>query len=81
MSTGKTKTHLSEFLDVAEFQIRDNEENEGHSNQSHVILPQCPGGALYPQVVQILLSCTSETTQTTAAHLRLFNRSDTFVKC
>lgn len=54
--------HLCEFLDVAEFQIGDDEEYEHHSSQSHMILPQTPGGVLYSQVVQILLSCAPETT-------------------
>ncbi len=53
-------THLSEFLDVAEFQIGNDEEYESHYDQSQVIFPQSPGGVFYPQVVQILLSCTSE---------------------
>lgn len=52
--------HLSEFLDVAEFQIGDDEEYDRHNSQSHVVLPQAPGGVLYSQVVQILLSCASE---------------------
>lgn len=60
--------HLSEFLDVAEFQIGNNEEYEHHHSQSHMILPQTPGGVLYSQVVKILLSCTSETTQVPASH-------------
>lgn len=59
---------LSEFPDEAEFQIGDDEEHERHNGQSHMILPQSPGGVLYSQVVQILLSCASETTHVTTGH-------------
>lgn len=55
--------HLSKLLDVAEFQVGDDEENDRHNSQSHVILPQSPRGVLQSQVVQILLSCASEITQ------------------
>lgn len=51
---------LGELPDVAELQIRNDEEYDRHNGQSHMILPQAPGGVLYPQVVQILLSCASE---------------------
>lgn len=57
-----TKTQiqiLGELLDESELQICDDEEDDHHDSQSHVILPQTPGAVFYPQVVQILLSGTS----------------------
>lgn len=53
---------LSEFLDVAEFQVGDDEEYHHHNSQSYVVLPQAPGAVLNAQVVQVLLSATPETT-------------------
>lgn len=58
-----SQTHLSKFLDEAEFEVGDNEENDRHDGQCHVILPQTPGGVLDSLVVKILLSFTPETTR------------------
>lgn len=49
---------LGELPDVAELQVGDEEEYDHHHSQSHVVLPQSPGAVRYPQVVQVLLSCT-----------------------
>lgn len=54
---------LSEFLDVAELQVGDDEEYHHHNSQSYVVLPQAPGAVLDAQVVQVLLSTTPERTQ------------------
>lgn len=56
----KKNIQLSEFLDVFEFQIGDDEEYESHDGESHVVLPKAPGCVLYSQVVQILLPCAPE---------------------
>lgn len=52
---------LGEFLDVPQFQVGDEEKQEHHGGQSHVVLPQAPGGGLYSQVVKVLLSCAPGT--------------------
>lgn len=62
--------HLSELLDVAEFQVGDDEEYDRHDSQSNVVLPQPPCGVLYSQVVQILLPCTSETQHAPLRHYK-----------
>lgn len=74
-------THLSKFLDVAEFQISDDEEYEHQSDQRHMILPQSPGAVLYSHVLQILLSCTAERT-IPSGHLHgIYQYSSRFKKC
>lgn len=52
---------LGEFLDVSQFQVGNEEKHQHHGGQSHVVLPQAPGGVLYPQVVKVLLSCAPGT--------------------
>lgn len=52
---------LGELLNVSQFQVSDEEENEHHGGQSHVVLPQAPGGGLDSQVVKVLLTCTPGT--------------------
>lgn len=52
---------LGEFLDVSQFQVGNEEKNEHHGGQSHVVLPQAPGGVLYSQVVKVLLPCAPGT--------------------
>lgn len=54
------KKQLSEFFDVFEFQIGDDEEYESHDSKSHVVLPKAPSCVLYSQIVQILLPCAPE---------------------
>lgn len=52
---------LCEFLDEAQFEIRNDQEDGDHDDQSQMILPQTPGRKINALIVQKLISCrTSE---------------------
>lgn len=53
-----SRFNSGELPDVAQFQVGDEEEHDHHNSQRHVVFPQSPGAVLYPQVVQVLLTCT-----------------------
>lgn len=47
---------LCEFLDEAQLEVSDDQEDEGHDSQSQVILPQTPGWIIDALILQELLA-------------------------
>ncbi len=48
---------LGEFLDEAQLEVSDDEEDEGHDSQSQMILPQTPGWVINALFAQKVLTC------------------------
>ncbi len=48
---------LGEFLDEAQLEVSNDEEDEGHDSQSQMILPQTPGWIIDALFAQKVLTC------------------------
>ncbi len=48
---------LGEFLDEAQLEVSDDEEDESHDSQSQMILPQTPGWVIDALFIQKVLTC------------------------
>ena len=59
----QSEVNSGELLDEAQFEIGDEEEEDGHDCHGKVVLPEIPVGVADPQVLQVLLTCTPASTR------------------
>ncbi len=53
----RPQTCLGEFIDEAQLEVSNDEEDESHDSQSQMILPQTPGWVIDALFTQKLLTC------------------------